>query len=182
MRWWKNHVICYFFTSQVLFINLYFSRKVQKFLLGLCPDGKMSAIGKYPRNAIGYTPNIGISLRFNTLTVLFRSRSFVMFPQRRFNLFSTLDVVMLVFFNQFSSLLSPSTIFYINNVMRSRLKLKVRRSKWSLVRFIWVELFYIIFSIAVSLKDLPTSPELPHRVHCTAFEKLYFTLKLFKTF
>ena len=55
---------------QVLFINLYFSRKVRKFLHGLCPDGKMSAIGKYPRNAIGYTPNIRISLRFNTLFML----------------------------------------------------------------------------------------------------------------
>jgi len=33
-----------------------------------------------------------------------------------------------------------------------------------LPRFIWVDLFYVIFSILLTLKDLPTLPELPHRV------------------
>ena len=36
-----------------------------------------------------------------------------------------------------------------------------------MVRFIWVELFYIIFSMVISLKDLPSLPELPHRVTFT---------------
>ena len=158
----------------MLFINLYFSRKVGKFLRGLCPAGKMSAIGKYPRNAIGYTPNIWISLRFNTTTILFHSRPFIILFLQRFNLFSILDVVMLVFFNQFSSELNPSTIFYINNVVRSHLKLKVKMIK--MARFIWVELFYIIFSIVVSLKDLPSLPELPHRVNFTAFHLVFQTI------
>ena len=33
-----------------------------------------------------------------------------------------------------------------------------------MARFIWVELFYIIFSLVLSLKDLPSLPELPRRV------------------
>ena len=36
-------------------------------------------------------------------------------------------------------------------------------------RFIWVELFYIIFSIVLSIKDLPSLSEPPHRVLYTFF-------------
>ena len=42
---------------------------------------------------------------------------------KRFNLYSILDVVMLVFFNQYSAFLSPANIFFINNIMRSELKI-----------------------------------------------------------
>ena len=37
--------------------NLYFSRKIKKYLLGQCPNMRLSCIGKYPRNAMNYKVN-----------------------------------------------------------------------------------------------------------------------------
>ena len=34
--------------------NVYFSRKIKKYLLGQCPNMRLSCIGKYPRNAMSY--------------------------------------------------------------------------------------------------------------------------------
>ena len=34
--------------------NVYFSRKIKKYLIGQCPNMRLSCIGKYPRNAMSY--------------------------------------------------------------------------------------------------------------------------------
>ena len=34
--------------------NVYFSRKIRKYLLGRCPNMRLSCIGRYPRNALSY--------------------------------------------------------------------------------------------------------------------------------
>ena len=38
--------------------NVYFARKIKKYLSGQCPNLRLSCIGKYPRNAISYKESI----------------------------------------------------------------------------------------------------------------------------
>ena len=38
--------------------NVYFARKIKKYLFGQCPNTRLSCIGKYPRNAISYKESI----------------------------------------------------------------------------------------------------------------------------
>ena len=42
---------CVFFCSTY---NLYFTKRIKKYLKGQCPNRRLSCIGKYARNAISY--------------------------------------------------------------------------------------------------------------------------------
>jgi hypothetical protein len=95
----KRNLISLVWPSLVIFYNLYFARRIDKFKSGMCPKRTMAAIGKYSRNAISYKM---------TLAVLLWTQLFAIF-----------DVLLLFVYRELRTSHSQMGIFYINNVIWS---------------------------------------------------------------
>ena len=64
------------------------------------------------------------------------------------NIFTVLDVLLLLIYNQLSNHLGPKTVFYINNVI------------W----FLGLDIYHLYFTLALWTRDVPSIKEVPRRI------------------
>ena len=130
-----------------------------------CPEQRMSAIGKFPRNCIGHIQNVRISLRLKSSTIFLSLKVQYLFSQKVQPVlnFGCGDVGVLQSVQRLPQPLQhllhqQHHEVWTENICNVHICLSL------MARLMWVEAFYIVFSIFLSLTDLPTLSEVPHRV------------------
>ena len=59
----------------LLFYVVFFARNIKRFMARLCPGGKMSCVGKYPRNVLNFTTSVKLALAWGFFPIF---RQFVL--------------------------------------------------------------------------------------------------------